>query len=81
MDKTPTQELSDVLNGLQFQLRIMEALPGDLQYEEKFHRQAWLLTDNLKKVKPLIEKIISEGYSLFAPQPIVALSGEEVSTT
>ena len=34
-------------------------------YESRFNANAHLLADNLKNVKPLTEKLISEGYSKY----------------
>lgn len=66
MEKTPTQELSDILYGLQLQLKMIESItPNDQDYEEKFHRQANLYNDNLKHIKPVFEKILINGYSHF----------------
>lgn len=71
--KTTGQELSDLFYGLQITTKIIEGLmtehsqglrdQGD--YENRFHSQIWLLSSNLKNVKPLIEKLITEGYSKY----------------
>ena len=34
-------------------------------YEARFNANAHLLADNLKNVKPLTEKLLSEGYSKY----------------
>ena len=78
MEKTPTQELSDILYGLQVQCKVIEdLLEGAVNghrtaedFEMRFHNQAWLLTDQLKKVKPLVETTIQKGYSFFRKEEV-----------
>jgi len=76
--KSPTQELSDLFYGLQITTKIIDGLitehsqglreQGD--FENRFHSQIWLLSNNLKNIKPLVEKVITEGYSKYESSPI-----------
>lgn len=34
-------------------------------YEARFHSQSNLLVENMKKIKPLTEKLLSEGYDKY----------------
>jgi hypothetical protein len=71
--RTPAQELSDWFYGLQMTVKIMEGLMLEYDngtrdkadYESRFNSNAHLLADNLKKIKPLTEKLISDGYSKY----------------
>jgi len=71
--RTPAQELSDWFYGLQMTVKVMEGLMGEYEsgsrtkedYESRFNANAHLLADNLKKIKPLTEKLISEGYGKY----------------
>jgi len=74
MDKrTPAQELIDWLTGITMNVKIMELLITEHQensktqedFEQRFNDQAWNLADNLKKIKPMSETLIKEGYSRF----------------
>ena len=54
-------------------VKVMEGLMNEYEsgsrskedYESRFNANAHLLADNLKNVKPLTEKLISEGYSKY----------------
>jgi hypothetical protein len=71
--RTPAQELSDWFYGLQMTVKVMEGLMTEYEsgsrdkadYEARFNANAHLLADNLKNVKPLTEKLLSEGYSKY----------------
>jgi len=71
--RTTAQELSDWFYGLQTTIRIMEGLMMEYEdgtrskddYESRFHSQSNLLVENMKKIKPLTEKLLSEGYDKY----------------
>lgn len=71
--KTPTHELSDLFYGLQISTKILDGLITEYEqgkrsqedYETRFHNQIWVLTDNLKKIKPLVDGIVKDGYSKY----------------
>jgi hypothetical protein len=71
--RTPAQELCDWFYGLQMTAKVMEGLMIEYEngtrskedYENRFNANAHLLADNLKKIKPLTEKLISDGYSKY----------------
>lgn len=88
MEKTPGQELSDVLYGLQMTVKILEGIITEhkegkrdqLDYESRIHSQSNLLNDNLKTIKPLVEKLFTEAYSRFKSNesPICSVSKKTV---
>lgn len=71
--KSPGQELSDLLYGLQMTVKILEGIVlehkdgkrSQSDYESRIVSQSHLLNDNLKGVKPLVEKLFTEAYSRF----------------
>jgi hypothetical protein len=71
--KTPGQELSDLFYGLQMTVKILEGImmeheKGEREqtdYELRVHSQSILLNNNLKSVKPLVEKLFQEAYARF----------------
>jgi DNA polymerase sigma len=71
-EKTPTQELSDLLYAFQIQIKLIEDLfisysngsRDDKDFSSRFDSQANLLANNLKKVKPLVETIFKNGYDI-----------------
>jgi hypothetical protein len=71
--RTSGQELSDWFYGLQMTVKVMEGLMMEyetgtrdkMDYESRFNANAHLLAENLKNVKPLTEKLLSEGYSKY----------------
>lgn len=73
MEKTPGQELSDLLFGLQMTVKILEGIilehkdgkREQSDYESRIHSQSNLLNTNLKSIKPLAEKLFTEAYSRF----------------
>jgi hypothetical protein len=73
MGKTPGQELSDLLYGLQMTVKILEGImmeheKGEREqtdYESRVHSQSLLLNSNLKSVKPLVERLFVAAYSRF----------------
>lgn len=78
MEKTPGQELSDVFYGLQVTVKILEGIMNEHKegkrdqsdYESRIHSQSNLLNNNLKAVKPLVEKLFQEAYARFADSPL-----------
>ena len=73
--KTPGQDLSDLLYGLQMTVKILEGImmeheKGEREqsdYESRVHSQSLLLNSNLKSVKPLVERLFIDAYSRFKP--------------
>jgi hypothetical protein len=73
MEKTPGQQLSDLLYGLQMTVKILEGMMMEHErgereqsdYESRVHSQSLLLNSNLKSVKPLVEKLFVAAYSRF----------------
>lgn len=71
--RTSAQELSDWFYGLQMTVKVMEGLMTEYEsgtrdkadYEARFNANAHLLAENLKNVKPLTEKLLSDGYSKY----------------
>ena len=71
--QTLTQELSDLFYGLQISTKILEGISTEYDngqrsqedYEARFHSQVWLLSNNLKKIKPLVDEIIKIGFSKY----------------
>jgi hypothetical protein len=71
--KTPGQELSDLFYGLQMTVKILEGIMSEHKegkrdqsdYESRIHSQSNLLNNNLKGVKPLVEKLFTEAFSRF----------------
>jgi hypothetical protein len=87
MEKTPGQELSDVFYGLQMTVKILEGIMMEHKegkrtqsdYESRVHSQSNLLANNLKTVKPLVEKLFSEAYSKFkVSTKVLDAGGNEV---
>lgn len=86
--KTSGQELSDLFYGLQVTVKILEGImieheKGEREqsdYESRVHSQSMLLNNNLKNVKPLVEKLFTEAYSRFKTNesPISSVSKENV---
>jgi hypothetical protein len=72
-DRTTAQELSDVFYGLQIIVKIIEGLSQEYDnggrtqtdYEQRFHSQVGLLCKALGDVRPLAEKLISDGYTKY----------------
>jgi hypothetical protein len=72
-EMTPGQELSDLLYGLQMTVKILEGIMMEHKegkrdqsdYESRIHSQSNLLNNNLKNVKPLVEKLFQEAFSRF----------------
>lgn len=82
--RTPAQELSDWFYGLQMTVKIMEGLMIEYEngtrskddYEIRFNSNAHLLAENLKSIKPLTEKLISEGYSKYGRSECIDSEGQ-----
>jgi len=80
MEKTPGQELSDLLYGLQMTVKILDGIMEEHKqgkrdqsdYESRIHSQSNLLNNNLKNVKPLTEKLFQEAFSRFNSKPETA---------
>jgi hypothetical protein len=74
MEKSPGQELSDLLFGLQMTVKILEGIIDEhkagkrdqFDYESRIQSQSNLLNNNLKGVKPLVERLFTEAFSRFA---------------
>ena len=87
--RTPAQELSDWFYGLQMTVKVMEGLMTEYEsgsrdkadYEARFNANAHLLADNLKNVKPLTEKLLSEGYSKYGRTECLYTESDLQSTT
>ena len=87
--RTSGQELSDWFYGLQMTVKIMEGLMNEYEtgtrdksdYESRFNANAHLLAENLKNVKPLTEKLLSEGYSKYGRLEEVPNDRSECSNT
>ena len=88
MNKTPGQELSDLLFGLQMTVKILEGIVNEhkegkrdqTDYESRIHSQSHLLNDNLKKIKPLVEKLFDEAYSRFNEGSVGSVSKEAIQS-
>tara|TARA_R110000868_G_scaffold390210_1_gene659778 strand:- start:74 stop:484 length:411 start_codon:yes stop_codon:yes gene_type:complete len=80
--RTPGQELCDTLVSVQLRVKVLEELLNSarngMRSEEDFDRRfasnAWVLTDELKKIKPLVDKVFDEGKSAFKPKPVSSFS-------
>jgi len=76
MEKTPGQELSDLFYGLQMTVKILEGIinehkegkRGQSDYESRIVSQSNLLNNNLKGVKPLVEKLFQEAFDRFSQE-------------
>ena len=88
MEKTPGQELSDLLFGLQMTVKILDGIITEhkegkrdqTDYESRTHSQSHLLNDNLKKIKPLVEKLFDEAYSRFNAGTVSSVSEKDVQS-
>ena len=73
MEKTPGQELSDLLFGLQTTVKILEGIMDEhkagkrdqFDYESRIQSQSNLLANNLKGVKPLVERLFQDAFNRF----------------
>jgi len=87
--RTSAQELSDWFYGLQMTVKIMEGLMNEYEtgsrdkgdYEARFNANAHLLAENLKNVKPLTEKLLSEGYSKYGRTECLSSEGDVHTAT
>jgi hypothetical protein len=85
---TPGQDLCDLLYGLQMSTKILENIHEEFNegtrsqqdFQSRFHSQATLLNGNLKKIKPLVEKMFEIAYSKFVipefPEPYMPLGNK-----
>ena len=88
MDKTPGQELSDLLFGLQMTVKILDGIivehkqgkRDQTDYESRMHSQCNLLANNLKGVKALVEKLFDEAYSRFNAGSVSSVSKEAIQS-
>lgn len=72
MEKSPAQNLCDVLYALTIQVKYMENLimehTKDMRTDEdfsmRFQGQAELFCKNLKQIKPISEDLIKEGFAI-----------------
>lgn len=85
--RSPGQELSDLFYGLQMTVKILEGIMDEHKkgsrsqsdYEARVHSQSNLLNDNLKGVKPLVERLFAEAYSRFDEvRPVLDSQSESV---
>jgi hypothetical protein len=73
---SPTQDLSDLFYALQITSKILDGLITEYEsgnrsqedYESRFHSQIWVLTDGIKKIKPLVDIVIKEGYAKYVSE-------------
>ena len=73
MEKSPGQELSDLLFGLQTTVKILEGIMDEhkagkrdqFDYESRILSQSNLLNNNLKGVKPLVERLFQDAFNRF----------------
>jgi hypothetical protein len=73
MEKTPGQELSDLFYGLQTTVKILEGIMDEhkagkrdqFDYESRILSQSNLLNNNLKAVKPLVERLFQDAFNRF----------------
>jgi DNA gyrase/topoisomerase IV subunit A len=87
-EKTPGQELSDLLYGLQMTVKILDGIISEHKdgkreqsdYESRIVSQSNLLANNLKNVKPLTEKLFTQAYSRFNDNTVSSISKEDVLT-
>lgn len=80
--RTPGQELCDTLVSIQLRVKVLEELLNSARngmrseddFDRRFATNAWVLTDELKKLKPLVDKVFDEGKSAFKPKPVSIFS-------
>ena len=71
--RTAAQELSDTFYALQIVVKIIDGLTSEYEsgsrtqqdYEQRFHSQVQVLCKALGEVRPLAEKVISDGYNKY----------------
>jgi len=88
MEKSPGQELSDLLFGLQMTVKILEGMVNEHKegkrdqsdYESRVHSQSNLLNNNLKLVKPAVEKLFKEAYGRFNESSVSSVSEETIQS-
>ena len=74
--RTPGQELCDTLVSIQLRVKVLEELLNSARngmrseddFERRFASNAWVLSDEMKKLKPLVDKVFDEGKSAFKPK-------------
>jgi hypothetical protein len=74
--RTPGQELCDTLVSIQLRVKVLEELlisarngmRSEDDFERRFTTNAWVLSDEMKKLKPLVDKVFDEGKSAFKPK-------------
>jgi len=83
--KTLGEELSDMFYALQITTKIMEGVLKEYDtgarsqsdFESRWQSQSELICRNLAKIKPMVEKFISTGYSKYA-SPVSTDTTKEV---
>jgi hypothetical protein len=73
MERTPGQELCDLFYALEMTVKILEGVMiehkegkrDQSDYEGRIVSQSNLLANNLKGVKPLVEKLFEEAFARF----------------
>jgi len=76
--RTPGQELCDTLVSIQLRVKVLEELLNSARngmrseddFERRFTTNAWVLSDEMKKLKPLVDKVFDEGKSAFKPKQV-----------
>jgi hypothetical protein len=77
--RTPGQELCDTLVSIQLRVKVLEELLNSVRngmrseddFDRRFATNAWVLSDEMKKLKPLVDKVFEEGKSAFKPKQVV----------
>jgi hypothetical protein len=80
--RTPGQELCDTLVSIQLRVKVLEELLNSVRngmrseddFDRRFATNAWVLSDEMKKLKPLVDKVFDEGKSAFKPKPVSSFS-------
>jgi len=71
--RTSGQELCDILISIQLRVKVLEELLNSVKngtrteddFESRFNSNGWVLTDELKQLKPLVDKVFEEGKSFY----------------
>ena len=74
MNSSGTQ-LSDLFHALQIRVRVLEeliqstkaGLRTEADFKGRFVNQAWIMANELKKIKPLVDSMLEEGNALVSP--------------
>jgi hypothetical protein len=76
--RTPGQELCDTLVSIQLRVKVLEELLNSARngmrseddFERRFASNGWVLSDEMKKLKPLFDKVLEEVKSAFKPKQV-----------